>query len=155
MMAGSVAGGNPGVALSAMLCEGANVIIPIGLEKLIPGSIRDAIEAAGRKGVDRALGMATGLIPLFGKVVTEADAVSVLADVSCTVIGRGGIMGGEGATVMVVQGSKEEVEKVWRAVEEVKGAETSGAEESLPECESGNQRCGLHLACVYKKRKSK
>jgi len=155
MMAGSVAGGNPGIALSAMLAEGAKVIIPIGLEKLIPGSIGDAIRVAARKGVDRALGMSTGLVPLYGKVVTEAGAVSILADVSCTVIGRGGIMGGEGATVMVVQGPNEEVEKVWQHVEEVKGAVTSGAAESLPECEGGNERCGLHLACVYRKRKSR
>jgi hypothetical protein len=155
MMAGSVAGGNPGAALSAMLSEGARIVIPIGLEKLIPGTIGEAIQAAGRKGVARSFGMSTGLVPLFGKVVTEQDAVCILAEVSCTVIGRGGIMGGEGATAMVVEGSQQEVEKVWRAVEEVKGADTSGAEESLPECDGANERCRLHLACVYRRRKSR
>jgi hypothetical protein len=153
MMAGSVAGGNPGVALSAMLTEGAKVIIPIGLEKLIPGRIADAVRAAGRKGVDRSYGMATGLVPLYGEVITEREAIQLLADVSCEVIGRGGIMGGEGATVMVVEGTAEEVDKVWRHAEAVKGTGVSGAEESLPECEGGNERCRLHLACIYRRRK--
>lgn len=154
MMAGSPAGGNPGAALSAMLCEGAKVVIPIGLEKLIPGSVSDAVRAAGRKGVDRSHGMATGLVPLCGEVITELDAVRILADVSCTVIGRGGIMGGEGATVMVVEGEAEEVEKAWRHVEAVRGAGVSGAEETLPECEGGTARCRLHLACVYRGRRT-
>ena len=49
LMAGSVSGGNPGIAVSGMLSEGAEVIIPIGLEKLIPGTIREASITAGRK----------------------------------------------------------------------------------------------------------
>jgi len=52
MMAGSVSGGNAGIAVSGMLLEGADVITPIGLEKLIPGTIRDASIMAGRKDID-------------------------------------------------------------------------------------------------------
>ena len=104
--------------------------------------------------MERSYGMATGLIPLIGKVITEKEAVEIIAQVSCTVIGKGGIMGGEGSTVIAVQGLKNQVEKVWSLVEEIKGADLSGQRESLPECNGANPRCREHLACIYKKRKS-
>jgi len=64
-------------------------------------------------------------------------------------------MGGEGATVMVVDGPEEEVEKVWRQVESIKGASISGVEETLPECDGANERCRLHLACIYRRGRSR
>ncbi|MBU4227050.1 hypothetical protein KJ813_01705 [bacterium] len=149
MMAGSVSGGNPGIAVSGMLSEGAEVIIPIGLEKLILGTIRDASIIAGRKDVDVSYGMAVGLIPLYGKVVTEKDAVEILAKLNCTVIGKGGILGAEGSTVMVVEGLDKEVKKILKVIKEVKGADISGQKESLEECKRGNLSCKNHLACIY------
>lgn len=131
IFAGSVSGGKPGMAVSGMFSEGAEVIIPIGLEKLIPGTIKDASIAAGRKDADVSYGMAVGLIPLYGKVITEKDALEILADIKCTIIGKGGIMGAEGSTVMVVEGLEKEVEKILKAVEEVRGANISGQKESL------------------------
>ena len=152
MMAGAPGGGTPGRAVSGMLTQGAHVIIPIGLEKLIPGSIREAIQAAGRE-KDLSYGMAVGLIPLVGKVVTEKDAAEILAPVSCTVIGKGGIHGGEGSTVMVVKGEKKPVETILELVEKIKGAKISGEPSSLEACDGPSEQCGRHLACIYKRRK--
>jgi len=149
IMAGSVSGGNPGIAISGMLSEGAKVIIPIGLEKLIPGTIREASIIAGRKDLDLSYGMAVGLIPLYGKVVTEKDAVEILAEVNCTVIGKGGILGAEGSTVMVVEGLDKEAKKILKVIKEVKGTDISGQKESLEECKRGNLSCKNHLACIY------
>jgi len=149
IMAGSVSGGNPGIAISGMLSEGAEVIIPIGLEKLIPGTIRDASIIAGRKDMDISYGMAVGLIPLYGKVITEKDAVEILAKLNCTIIGKGGILGAEGSTVMVVEGLDKEVKKILKITKELKGADISGQKESLEECKRGNLSCKNHLACIY------
>jgi len=109
------------------------VIIPIGLEKLIPGTVRDASITAGRKDADVSYGMAVGLIPLYGRVITEKDALEILANIKCTVIGKGGIMGAEGSTIMVVEGLDKEVEKILKAVKEARGANISGQKESLEE----------------------
>jgi len=133
IFAGSVSGGKPGMAVSGMFSEGAEVIIPIGLEKLIPGTIKDASITAGRKDTDISYGMAVGLIPLYGKVITEKEALEILANVKCTIIGKGGIMGAEGSTAIVVEGQEKEVEKILKAVEEVRGANISGQKESLEE----------------------
>ena len=152
MMAGAPGGGTPGRAVTGILTQGAHVIIPMGLEKLIPGSIQEAIQAAGRE-KDLSYGMAVGLIPLVGKVVTEKDAVEILALVSCTVIGKGGIHGGEGSTVMVVKGEKEPVETILEFVEKIKGAKISGEPSSLEACDGPSEKCARHLACIYKQRK--
>ncbi len=149
MMAGAPGGGTPGHAVPGMMTQGAQVIIPMGLEKLIPGSIRDAIQAAGRE-KDLSYGMAVGLIPLVGKVVTEKDAVELLAPVSCTVIGKGGIHGGEGSTVMVVKGEKEPVETILELVEKIKGAKISDEHSSLEACDGPSEQCSRHRACIYK-----
>jgi hypothetical protein len=154
MMAGSPGGGNPGMAISAMLAQGARLIIPIGLEKLIPGSIQEAIKAAGRD-KDLSYGMAVGLIPLIGKVVTEKDAAEILSDVRCTVIGKGGIDGAEGSTVMDVEGEEVVVKRLLKIVDDIKGAEISGEKSSREECDGRGIKCREHEACIYRGRKNK
>jgi hypothetical protein len=149
MMAGSPGGGNPGGAISAMLAQGACLIIPIGLEKLIPGSIQEAVKASGRD-KDLSYGMAVGLIPLIGKVVTEKDAVEILSDVRCTVIGRGGIDGAEGSTVMDVEGEEVAVKGLLKIVDDIKGVGISGEESSLEECDRRSIRCKEHNSCIYR-----
>ena len=153
MMAGSQSCGRPGAGLSALWCEGATVIIPAGLEKLIPGSIDAAIRAAGRKKSERSLGMPVGLVPLVGRVVTELDAARLLARVDAEVIGRGGIAGGEGGTVLAVEGEAAEVEKLFALVVSLKGAVESGIAASLVECQAGGPHCREHRGCEYKRRR--
>ena len=49
-----------------------------------------------------------------------------------------------------VDGSKAKVEKVFKTILDIKGAETSGTPESLAECEGGCPQCARHLACIYR-----
>ncbi|MFO7837050.1 MAG: hypothetical protein R6V83_10355 [Candidatus Thorarchaeota archaeon] len=150
MMAAAPLGHKAGKAISGFASQGCKVIVAVGLEKLIPGSIRQAVLSAGRESIDKALGSAVGLIPIIGEVFTEKEAVMSLADVKATVISSGGIYGAEGATTMVVSGQKEDVETIYQLVLEIKGTETSGTPESLIECRRGCPQCKRHLACVYK-----
>ena len=151
MMAGSPLGNFPGMIIPALAAEGVRIIIAIGLEKLIPGNINDAIRAAGRKSIDTAFGMAVGLIPLQGEVFDERRALEVLARVKATVIGMGGVQGAEGATTAVVEGAPEEVRKLLAIVKSVKGAGISGSPQTLSECERGSPGCREHLACLYRR----
>ena len=150
MMAGAEGGGPPGDIWTAISTEGASVIVAAGLEKLIPGTIREATIAARRKGVDKSVGMAVGLMPLYGRLITEKSALELLAMVKATVIGKGGVFGGEGSTVLAVEGEAEEVDKIFRLVFELKGSGISAVPDSIPECTGPNPRCAGHLACVYK-----
>jgi len=150
IMVAAPLGHHPGKAMSGFASQGTKVIIAVGLEKLIPGTIRDAILASGRVSIDKSMGAAIGLIPLIGEVVTEREALKTIADVKVIVIGAGGIRGAEGSTTMVVDGSKAKVEKVFKTILDIKGAETSGTPESLAECEGGCPQCARHLACIYR-----
>jgi hypothetical protein len=151
LMYGAPLGGGPGRIISGIMAELRNIIIAVGLEKLIPGCLTDVIARTGNKDIDIAMGMPAGLTPLVGKIITEKDAMPLLADVECSVIGMGGISGAEGSTTMILEGRREEVEKAFDFVTSVKGMEVSGEKESLPECEPPNERCELHRACIYKR----
>jgi hypothetical protein len=153
LMYGAALGAKPGRIISGLMAEIKNIIIAAGLEKLIPGSITDVIPQVGRKNVDLSMGMAVGLTPISGRIITEKDAIPLLADVDCTAIGRGGIFGAEGATTMIIEGDKAEVKKIFRIISSIKRAEVSGLQESLPECKPPHEKCKLHWACIYKRTK--
>jgi hypothetical protein len=148
-------GGKPGRIISGLMAEIRNIIVAVGLEKFVPGSIVEMIANTGRKDVDLAMGMAVGLTPIVGRIITEKEAIPLLAGVSCMVIGRGGIFGAEGGTTMIIDGKSEEVQKVFRIISSIKGAEVSGLKESLPECVAPQEKCKLHRACMYKKTKNR
>ena len=150
MMAAAPLGSRAGKAISGFATQGCKVIVAVGLEKLIPGRIRDAILACGRESIDKAMGAAVGLIPIIGEVVTEREAMKHIADVNATVIASGGVFGAEGATTMVVDGPAEQVQAILDLVLSLRDVETSGTAESLVECEGGCPQCARHLACIYK-----
>jgi hypothetical protein len=150
LMASTPLGGNGGRILSPIMAEGITTIVTAGLEKLIPGTVEQAVRAAGRKGVELSMGAPVGLMPFFGKVVTEIDAVKLLAPVECQVVGRGGIGGAEGSVTVAVSGEAGDVRSVFRLAAELKGAAISGVAESLEECECPNSRCETHTGCIYR-----
>lgn len=153
LMYGTAFGGKSGRIISGLMAELRNIIIAVGLEKLIPGSIVEAVSKTSRKGVDLSIGMAVGLTPIIGRIVTEREAISLLGDVDCFAIGKEGILGAEGATTMLIEGNKKEVEKVFKIISSIKGGDVSGIQESLSECISPHKKCRLHLACIYKKQR--
>lgn len=155
MCMGAPLGGQPGEAIIGIMGNGAKVIIAAGLEKLIPGHIKDAVMAAGRNAMQQSQGMAVSLVPLAGQVFTEKDALRALADVSCTVIAKGGIYGAEGSTTMVIAGESSEVAKVADVINQVKGSSMSGIEQTLEECEPGSSGCASHKGCIYRSRQNR
>lgn len=150
MLAGSPGGGPPGRASSAIATEGFKVIIAAGLEKLTPGKVGDAIRIAGRKGISSAYGMACGLFPIFGQVVTEIEAIKQLADVEVAVIGRGGIQGAEGGTLFQVSGEEKQVAVIEETAARCKGKPLAGDTDSLIECTVPSPGCKVHLSCKYR-----
>jgi len=150
LMAGVMFGGGPGPWIQGAWIEGMHVIIAVGLEKLIPGSINEVIKIAGRMRVDRSYGVAVGFMPLFGEIFTEVEAIKALAQVDCHVIGKGGIFGAEGSTTVLVDGRDEEVSRIEKIYQEIHGRSVSGTIESFTECESGSPSCKRHIRCVYK-----
>lgn len=145
IMLGSTLGGAPGLGMAGMLAQGCKIIIACGLEKLIPTSIEAAVAAAGMRSMNWAMGMAVGLMPLYGDVVTEKVALERLFAVDCVVIGAGGIGGAEGAVT--------EVKKAISLILSLQSATTAGEKQSLEECVPGLVKCGTHFACAWRGQK--
>lgn len=151
MMAGSYAGGKTLPFFQSMLIEGIPFLIAVGLEKLVPGNLWDVISFAGRKKVDFSYGMSVGLMPIFGEIFTEVQALETLATVKAVVIGKGGIHGAEGSSTLLIEGARREVLKIDEIYQKVRGAGLSGIPRNLIPCSRGSLSCKNHLGCLYKK----
>ena len=114
-------GGTIGWAMGILMAQGIQLIVPVGLEKLIP-SVEKALPLCGQKTLDYSMGLRVGLMPLSNaKVVTEIQALKILADVESTHVSSGGCSGSEGTVTVVAEGDTSSVEKAIRIVESVKG----------------------------------
>lgn len=115
-------GGTVGRLLGHFQASGWPVVVPVGLEKLIP-SVPDAAARMGRTTFDRSLGARVGLMPLTTRfVVTERSALRSLAYVTVTQAAAGGIGGSEGSVTLVLEGDDAAVERALELVTAVKGA---------------------------------
>lgn len=156
IMAGSPGGGNVGKSLSSWYTEGAQIIIPVGIEKMIPGDLDHIMGRASRTGKSISWGMSVGLMPLKGEVFTEIQAIKQLAKVDCFAIGAGGLGDAQGSITLEVWASdSEEFDKIVRTLKKVKSSDKaiSGIEDSLIECEAICDNCIRHIGCGYKSRR--
>lgn len=115
-------GGTIAYVLAAQKRKGFNVILPVGLEKLIPVNITEAAKAARRKDFEYGMGMPCGLFPATGMTITELKAVEILSGAKAIPNAAGGLGGAEGAIVLAIEGDKEQVTNAIEYVEQSKGA---------------------------------
>ncbi len=121
VLTSSLVGGTIGMAWPVVTPRGAHLIMPVGLEKLIPS----VIEAAKHSGVyyfKYSMGMPARLTPVvLSEVLTEIQALAVLAGVKATQVASGGVGGSEGAVVLSVEGEEPAVAKAFELVKSIKG----------------------------------
>jgi hypothetical protein len=116
-------GGTIGRAMSSAKTKGFQVIFPVGLEKLIPVSIKEAAQAGKQpKNYSYTMGHTSALLPGEGRSITEIDAFKLISGVKATPIAGGGLQGAEGAHVFVIEGEQEQIDKAVAEAEEAKGA---------------------------------
>ena len=117
----SLTGGTIGMAWPILTPRGCHLIMPVGLEKLVPS----VIEAAKHSGIyyfKYSTGLPAKLIPVtVGKVVTEIQAFAILAGVRAYHLASGGVGGSEGAVVLTLEGEEERVKKAFELLESIKG----------------------------------
>ena len=99
----------------------SHLIIAAGLEKLVP-SVIEACEHSGVYYYKYSHGLPAKLSPaITGKVVTEIEALAVLAGVQAFHVCSGGVGGSEGAVVLSVEGDDSHVKKAFDLVNSIKG----------------------------------
>ena len=140
--------GTYGKVIKAYKEKGFTIILPTGLEKLIPVSIEKATQYASRTKMDLAMGIPVGLFPTPGIVLTEVEAIHILTGAEAVVIAAGGLDGAEGGVTLVIKGSQKQVTQSFRIIEGVKGASLPKLDP--PDCDS----CpfvGCHFNTEFKK----
>jgi hypothetical protein len=121
VLASNAQGGTIGALISFIMVRGLPVIMPIGLEKLIP-SVSEACAGWGQRTLYKSMGEKVWLVPVVGSlVVTEIEALGILAGVEGRLVASGGIGGSEGAVVLLLEGTEKNIDKAYAIVESVKG----------------------------------
>lgn len=124
-------GGTIGFAYGILYSRGSPLIVPVGLEKLVP-SVRKAAQRLGQTTLDYSTGIKVGMIPLINaQVITEIDAFHVLFDLGAIHVGSGGLNGSEGAVSLVVEGEKTKLDPAIRLIESIKGEPRLNSKKSL------------------------
>lgn len=117
----SPVGGTVGQMLGIVSARGSRLIVPIGMEKLVP----DVIEAAQHCGIgttDWTDGAPCGMgVITNARVVTEVEALEFLTGVDAWHIASGGINGSEGAVTIAVEGPSASVEKAYKLTSSLSG----------------------------------
>jgi hypothetical protein len=128
-------GGTMGASLGIMTSTGLKYIIPVGLEKLV-ASVREAVQYTGAKTLDYSMGSDFGMFFLANAlVITEIQALKMLADVEVKHVASGGVGGSEGAVILIAMGEEEKVKRAISIVEAVKGEPASApAKRSCGDC---------------------
>lgn len=118
MLANST-GGTIGKAIGHVMAKGVNFVIPVGLEKMIFGSIAETSKHVGTELFKKSIGIPVGLLPVFGIIITEIEALKLLGADEVYQIGAGGISGAEGSVTLCVQSEK--LDKILDFVLSIKG----------------------------------
>jgi len=119
VMIGAPNGGTTGKAMRYVIARKAHLVVPIGLEKLVYYDIRK-LSRMLRENV-ASLNWVPSMWPLEGHIVTEIEALKILANVEATLVGAGGIGGAEGAVRLLLRGRKEDVKKALDLVAQIQG----------------------------------
>ena len=112
-------GGTIGGAIGTIYGRKLHLLIPVGLEKEIPGDIVEASEMLAAE--DEALTPILSLWPVYGDIFTEIEAFLALAGVTATPVAAGGIAGAEGAIRFLLTGSAQEVRNALALAKQVQG----------------------------------
>jgi hypothetical protein len=118
VLIGHPTGGTVGAVLGALTGRRITLLIPVGLEKHVPG---DLVEAATELMTVGDSGSGPTLWPLHGEIFTELEAVTLISGARARLIGAGGIGGAEGSIRISVTGVGDQVDRAQGCIEDVWG----------------------------------
>jgi hypothetical protein len=116
VLIGNPTGGTVLVALRAVIGKRVRLMIPVGLEKRVPGNLDELaarVNAPGAKGLR--------LMPVPGEAFTEIDAIAVLTGAGAEVVAAGGVSGAEGSIWLAISGTPDVERKAEELLKSVAG----------------------------------
>jgi hypothetical protein len=117
----SVKGGTIGMAWPILTPRGSQLIMLVSLEKMV-ASVIEAAKHTGIYHFKYSTGLPAKLVPVpLGKVITEIQALAILARVRAFHIGSGGVGGSEGSVHLSIEGDEKSVSKAFELIQSIKG----------------------------------
>jgi len=116
VLIGSPTGGTVGAVLGSVIGKKIELVIPIGLEKLVYSDMNELHWLASTEDSE-----GPSLWPLTGTIITEIEALGILTGVDAYLYAAGGIAGAEGAVRLLIEGTEEEVDDAVKLVDSIKG----------------------------------
>jgi len=117
----SKTGGTVAEVIGTVFSKGLHFIIPAGLEKLVSSVAKAAESFKFRRNQIYSDSYNVGFMPVTGaQVITEVEAFESMSDVIAVHVASGGIGGSEGAVVLNLHGSREELNNVLELLEDIK-----------------------------------
>lgn len=122
VLLGSMVDGTIGKICQARKEKGFSILAPVGLEKLIPGTIKEAAAFIGRP-KDYSMGVKCRMFPLSPDyTITEVEALEIISEGGkARVFSCGGLKGAEGAVSIALEGTEEQVGRAIEVCEKIKG----------------------------------
>jgi hypothetical protein len=109
-------------AMGVLFSRGASLVIPVGLEKLIPSVEKAAKAGFGLGSTDISMGQRVGYMSTSqGLIITEIEALEILAGVEATCIAAGGAGDSTGSVVLSIEGDDSQVQNAIHILKSVKG----------------------------------
>jgi hypothetical protein len=119
VIVGSSNAGTTGKILPYVGARKAHLIIPVGLEKQVSGNAIDIVKKM-REPIESLNDIPTMFL-LTGHIVTELEALKLLANVSPFQAAAGGIGGAEGSVRLVCRGPRKQVQNALNLAKQIQG----------------------------------
>jgi hypothetical protein len=114
ILIGNPTGGTVMPILQSLIGRRVRLILPVGLEKRIPGdldSLANKMNAPGNKGMR--------YLPVPGEIFSEIEALALLAGVTAEIFASGGVLGAEGSVWLMLNGTPENEENAEKFIKSV------------------------------------
>ncbi|ABK44314.1 conserved hypothetical protein [Magnetococcus marinus MC-1] len=115
----SPTGGTIGAAYPILMARGAALILPVSLQKMVPGSVFHTASLLGQQRVMRSMGSPVGLLPIHRQnatIVTECQALHILHNLTATVVSAGGVQDCCGSLSLHLYGRQVDIEAAWERI---------------------------------------
>ena len=119
VLIGSPTSGTIGTIMPYVIARKAQLVIPVGLEKQAAGNVVDTARKM-REPVE-SLNSVPSMHLLTGHIVTEIEALKILADVTAFQTAAGGIGGAEGSVWLIFRGPREKVKTAMTLLDRLQG----------------------------------
>lgn len=118
--ASSLKCGTMGMSWPVVTPRGAEFIVPVSLEKMVP-CVMTAARHTGVYHFKYSTGIPAKIVPLVeAKAITEIEAFAILCDVRAYHVGSGGVAGSEGSVHLTLEGDEDKIEKAMELVKSLR-----------------------------------